>query len=355
MDSITFRPLKAEEIDVKMQTMSSDRNKVNLFLSKDERADQNILDETVGCYNWQRTHSNDNANCIVSVWDNDKKQWIAKEAVGSGSNSETAKSLANDSFKQACTNWGIGRELYTIPPVQIDARCVDFKENNGKLSTLDKFFVYHIQVSVDEKTKTKAIAELTIGIEHEGWRDWAWKWSMSDNKIVLHIPDWVKNPEWNKNQTTSSVSISQPAALIHDASGDVAISQSIVPNDKKDVSLETVVNTEAADIPQPDYEPDYFDESMMYPFDDIEPPQQNISESVQTAPVQTQPVQTEPVRNTPSTPAPSKPSTQSAKERKPSSGKKIGWKSKKEILSERKNNTAPVSEQTPAHQSWTEV
>ena len=39
----------------------------------------NILDETVGVMNWQRSHTRDNANCIVSIYDNDKGIWVSKD------------------------------------------------------------------------------------------------------------------------------------------------------------------------------------------------------------------------------------------------------------------------------------
>ncbi|MBR5289347.1 MAG: hypothetical protein IKU34_12285 [Clostridia bacterium] len=108
-----FRPLRADEIDVRVGVV---REKgISLLLYKDARCDMNILDETVGPYNWKRTHSRENANCVVEIWDEKKGQWIGKEDTGTESNTEAEKGLASDSFKRACVNWGIGRELYTAP------------------------------------------------------------------------------------------------------------------------------------------------------------------------------------------------------------------------------------------------
>lgn len=100
---LKFRDLKPSEIDVRV-AMSTDKG-VSLLLYKDARVDMDILDETVGALNWQRKHLRDNANCIVEIWDSDKKQWIAKEDTGTESNSEAEKGLASDSFKRACFNW----------------------------------------------------------------------------------------------------------------------------------------------------------------------------------------------------------------------------------------------------------
>ena len=77
---LKFRSLRADEIECRVSSIKE--NGLSLLLYKDARVDQNILDETVGPLNWQRHHTRDNANCIVSIWDSDKKQWIEKEDTG---------------------------------------------------------------------------------------------------------------------------------------------------------------------------------------------------------------------------------------------------------------------------------
>lgn len=118
---LKFRTLHADEIDVRVQqSFYSDKFKgALLLLYKDARVDMNLLDEVVGPLNWKREHTRDNANCIVSIWDDEKKMWITKEDVGTESNTEAQKGLASDSFKRACVNFGIGRELYTSPKPMI--------------------------------------------------------------------------------------------------------------------------------------------------------------------------------------------------------------------------------------------
>ena len=88
-----------------------------MLLYKNSRVDMDMLDETVGAENWERLHSRDNANCTVSIYDTEKKMWVSKEDTGTESNTEKEKGLASDSFKRACVNWGIGRELYTAPKI----------------------------------------------------------------------------------------------------------------------------------------------------------------------------------------------------------------------------------------------
>jgi hypothetical protein len=162
---LKFRVLNANEIDCRVANIKS--NGLSLILYKDARVDQNILDETVGAYNWQRSHSRDNANCTVSLWDDEKKQWISKEDTGKESNTEAEKGLASDSFKRACFNWGIGRELYSAPFIWISAEDAEIKPGvNGKLQCSDKFIVEQIlydenrnivALSIRNKSKNKRV------------------------------------------------------------------------------------------------------------------------------------------------------------------------------------------------------
>lgn len=151
----TFRDLRADEIDCRIAMVKA--NGLSLLLYKDARCDMNILDETVGPYNWQRTHSRDNANCTVSLWDDEKKQWISKEDTGTESNTEAEKGLASDSFKRACFNWGIGRELYTAPFIWVDASLC----NLDKGKCYDKFKVTGIKIEEKKIIYLQIINEKT--------------------------------------------------------------------------------------------------------------------------------------------------------------------------------------------------
>lgn len=168
-----FRDLKAEEIECRVAQAKP--NGVSLLLYKDARCDQSILDETVGPMNWQRHHNRDNANCIVSIWDEQKKQWIEKEDTGTESNTEAQKGLASDSFKRACFNWGIGRELYTAPFIWIKAEdCPGLKVEGQKAKCFDTFEVEKIVIEgkkivaisiKNSKTKKRCFV----------WQDESWK------------------------------------------------------------------------------------------------------------------------------------------------------------------------------------
>ena len=163
---LEFRKLRADEIDIRVSQISE--KGASLLLYKDARCDMNILDETVTPMGWMRQHSRDNANCTVSLWDTDKQMWISKEDTGTESNTEAEKGLASDSFKRACFNWGIGRELYTAPFIWLPAGKVSITEGrNGKKATYDKFSVSHIEYAGN------VISALEI-INDKGVKVFAW-------------------------------------------------------------------------------------------------------------------------------------------------------------------------------------
>lgn len=137
---IQFRKLKADEIECRIGQIKA--TGLTLLLYKDARCDMNVLDETVGPLNWKREHTRDNRNCIVSIYDENKKEWVSKEDTGTESNTEADKGLASDSFKRACVNWGIGRELYTAPFIWVKKEDCNISATSGdRFRCYDKFKV----------------------------------------------------------------------------------------------------------------------------------------------------------------------------------------------------------------------
>ena len=173
----SIRLLRPEDIEVRIQ--STNKGGARLLLYKNARIDMTILDETFGAMNWQRTHTRDNTNCIVSVWDDTKKQWISKEDTGTDSNMEAQKGRASDSFKRACFNWGIGRELYTAPDIFIyKGDLKTFSASGDRYNCYDRFTVTDITYN------GRTIATVTIRNENNG--------------KVQTFGDAVKNPTQTK-------------------------------------------------------------------------------------------------------------------------------------------------------------
>lgn len=170
-----FRDLRADEIECRVQSVKE--NGLVLLLYKDARVDMNILDETVGASNWQREHYECKGNLFCRVGINvdyeihgESAKWVWKSDCGTESNTEAQKGEASDSFKRACFNWGIGRELYTAPFTWIPAEKCNIKDGkNGTKQCYDRFVVEKIII------ENKQIVALAIWNVTKGVRAFVWQ------------------------------------------------------------------------------------------------------------------------------------------------------------------------------------
>jgi hypothetical protein len=154
-----FRPLKETEIMCRVGKVTE--YNVELLLYKNARIDMDLLDEIVGADNWQRRYNPETGVTTVLVrckHEDGTFEWIPKEDIGTESYAEAEKGKSSDSFKRACVNWGIGRELYTAPEILIWAKDsktnvenVKIEPKNNKFTTYDKFYVEAIKYSDDNK------------------------------------------------------------------------------------------------------------------------------------------------------------------------------------------------------------
>ena len=134
MAKLEIRPLMANEIEVRVGTLKKDGSGASYLLYKDSRCDMKILDEVFGAFNWQREHKELKGviYCGVSIR-SEQGEWVTKWDAGAESNVEKEKGEASDSFKRACTNWGIGRELYTSPQIWVNFANDKEKESRGNI------------------------------------------------------------------------------------------------------------------------------------------------------------------------------------------------------------------------------
>lgn len=144
-----FRTLRGNEIDCRIQSLSEKNGAVGavVLLYKDARVDMRMLDEVVGPLNWQREHKiiGDRLYCTVSIYNEKTGEWVSKSDVGTESNTEKEKGQASDSFKRACFNWGIGRELYSAPFTYINLQSGEWqKGKDGRPKSYAKFTVKEI-------------------------------------------------------------------------------------------------------------------------------------------------------------------------------------------------------------------
>jgi hypothetical protein len=151
MEQSRIRLLRADEIECRVSVLKE--SGLSLLLYKDARVDQKILDETFGAFGWKRSHQSIEGNlyCTVEIFDKEKQCWIGKQDVGTTGYAEKEKSQASDSFKRACFNWGIGRELYSAPFIWVPAGKANIKQDKGKPYCNDRFSVAAIGYNEDRE------------------------------------------------------------------------------------------------------------------------------------------------------------------------------------------------------------
>lgn len=144
------KPLDFNDIELRVQSINKGKY-ATLLAYKDARVDMNRLDEVVGALDWKREHFTigDTMYCRVSILDRSTGQWVTKEDCGTPSMTEKEKGLSSDAFKRACTNWGIGRELYSFPLISVKLDDAEVQEKKGRFAlaygvNLKKWKVRHV-------------------------------------------------------------------------------------------------------------------------------------------------------------------------------------------------------------------
>jgi Uncharacterized protein conserved in bacteria len=131
---LKFPLLSAEDIEVKVKKIT--QKGAIALLYKTARVDMNILDAAVTPLGWKCSYRDVKGNlyCEISIYDNDKQEWVSKEDCGIESREDDEgnqrKGEASDAFKRAGFKWGIGRELYTAPFTFIS--CPTKQKTGGK-------------------------------------------------------------------------------------------------------------------------------------------------------------------------------------------------------------------------------
>ncbi len=147
-----IRCLKPEEIEIRVQQVTE--KGAQLLLYKDSRCDKRILDETFGIFGWKDRYEEIKGNlfCTISIYDDEKQQWIDKCDCGTESFSEKEKGEASDAFKRAGFNVGIGRELYTR--IFYFASVPTKKNDKGKYDLVNKYEKFTVaEISTNEETE----------------------------------------------------------------------------------------------------------------------------------------------------------------------------------------------------------
>jgi len=103
------------------------------------RAIQNRLDQVFGVANWKNEyhpwHGDGKKNaqlCGISIWVEDRGEWVTKYDGADDSDIEPIKGGLSDSMKRAAVQWGVGRYLYEMDTVFVTT------EKRGRTTVIKK-------------------------------------------------------------------------------------------------------------------------------------------------------------------------------------------------------------------------
>ena len=177
MGELKFKPIPKEDIEVR-PTDTKYKGQATLLLYMDSRAAVRILNDTVGAMNWQVEYHgecSDRVYCRLSIWDEEKSQWIVREDVGSESNIESRKGEASDSLKRCLARFGCDY-LYTATRITI--KCPDTYYKNEKM--VMTFYVEKIEYE-DNRISYLMICDKSGRI--------AFEWSLDEGTITQDTND----------------------------------------------------------------------------------------------------------------------------------------------------------------------
>ena len=125
--SALSKPFAPEDLEWRLQ--NTNKNKTGGFAVPyvTNRAIQDRLDDVVGPENWRNEfkpwHSNgkkDAQICGISIYLEERKEWITKWDGAEDTDIESVKGGLSDSMKRAAVQWGVGRVLYKMDLVWVD-------------------------------------------------------------------------------------------------------------------------------------------------------------------------------------------------------------------------------------------
>ena len=129
-------PFEANEIEWRVGSTTADKEKGLALAYVTNRAMQNRLDNTFGCFGWRnefKEWKSSSQICGISVWNEDRKEWITKWDGSDDSATEAVKGGLSDSMKRCGYQWGIGRYLYKLPQIWVKLKNKKYLAETPKL------------------------------------------------------------------------------------------------------------------------------------------------------------------------------------------------------------------------------
>ena len=183
--SLLNQPVNTQDIDFRVQSINKG-GYATILAYKDARYDMRILDEVAGVGFWQKNYkiSDGNRYCGIGVYVEALQQWVWKWDVGVESNTEKEKGQASDAQKRAGFAWGIGRELYDFPLIQVKLNANEF------------------EVRADGR------AQQTYNLK---LRDWTWNIERDANGKIVNLVAADQNGEIRFQSGKSARPVASPA------------------------------------------------------------------------------------------------------------------------------------------------
>jgi hypothetical protein len=165
------KPFKPDEVQWRITaTLNEPRGLAVPYL--DSRAIQNRLDEVIGRENWQNSYTvqpmiKDNAFIsTISIFCEERGEWISKSNGAGSSNIEPIKGGLSDAFKRAASMWNIGRYLYEFSGVWVkltdNRKAIDKAEyprlEQVYVAKVKELFPRPVQTTSAEQSPIKLVA-----------------------------------------------------------------------------------------------------------------------------------------------------------------------------------------------------
>jgi hypothetical protein len=118
------KPFPIEDIEFRCGTSSEQKQSALALAYLTSRSIMDRLDQVVGPMNWKDEYKpgvSGGLLCGISIWDNEKGEWVTKWDGAENTQFEAVKGGLSDALKRTAVKWGIGRYLYRLPAIWVDA------------------------------------------------------------------------------------------------------------------------------------------------------------------------------------------------------------------------------------------
>lgn len=135
------RPFPYSDVNWRLQYVDKEKLEGFAVPYLDARAIADRLDSVVGQNNWKDSYSpwhtyvekvEDKGKvttkqiqsqiCVLSIYDEERKEWIDKSDGAENTDVESIKGGISDAFKRSAVKWNVGRYMYKMKPVWVKAK-----------------------------------------------------------------------------------------------------------------------------------------------------------------------------------------------------------------------------------------